>query len=352
MELMRAHSEWANRLADERHEDLSSLYSAVLGRKNLAQEMTIPLNDLRFSAPDQETLALETRFSKGTFTNWSFGQLTRQIGAPPGYLASLPANLAADCLNAGLKSVGDDRVKVLSQDTPGEDTQTYRAFTGESYGRIWDSEVVELAQRIVDRSGGQFFNPKEWSGKGSGLYASDRDVFVFLINGGSIVDGGTSRDQLHRGFFLWNSETGSKTFGLDTFLFRAVCGNHQIFGGTDVRSLKIRHSKFAPGRLESEALPILLEYSQSSALGEEEKIRKAQEFLLPAPEKTLDWFTEKGFSRSQARGAIAYAQQEEGDCRTLWQAIQGLTRFSQTYINADIRDQLDRQAGKLMDLVG
>jgi hypothetical protein len=47
----------------------------------------------------------------------------------------------------------------------------------------------------------------------SGLYASDRDVFIFLVSDENPVEIGKAR--LGRGFFCWNSETGAATFSLN-----------------------------------------------------------------------------------------------------------------------------------------
>ncbi len=53
------------------------------------------------------------------------------------------------------------------------------------------------------------------------LYASDRDVFIFLVddrNPISFEADGVKRN-LFRGFMVWNSEVGSHRFGLMTFLY-------------------------------------------------------------------------------------------------------------------------------------
>src|SRR5258705_9958069 len=53
------------------------------------------------------------------------------------------------------------------------------------------------------------------------LYASDRDVFLFLVDdthpieAGRLADG--SPDWYFRGFYCWNSEVGSKTLGIASF---------------------------------------------------------------------------------------------------------------------------------------
>ncbi len=61
------------------------------------------------------------------------------------------------------------------------------------------------------------------------LYASDRDVFLFLVDDTNPIEAGRlpdgSPDVYFRGFYCWNSEVGSKTLGIASFYLRAVCMN-------------------------------------------------------------------------------------------------------------------------------
>jgi hypothetical protein len=175
-----------------------------------------------------------------------------------------------------------------------------------------------------------------------------------MIDGGSLLDVGP-RAQLNRGFFLWNSEVGARTFGLTTFLFNQCCGNHFIWGAQDIRELRIRHTQNGPARFGSEAVKTLLAYVNASAAPEEEAIRKAQDYLLPATtEKDIvEWLMDapRKFSKVEAKETIEYAVKEEGECRTLWQAIQGATASAREYEWVDARVELETKASKMMELV-
>src|SRR4029077_3736004 len=98
------------------------------------------------------------------------------------------------------------------------------------------------------------------------LFASDRDMFVFLADedrrievpdrrngsGGSMArgvfvldsEGGDKTPGL--GFFVWNSEVGDKTLGLGFFLFDYVCCNRIVWGADQYTEVRIRHTKGAP----------------------------------------------------------------------------------------------------------
>jgi len=93
------------------------------------------------------------------------------------------------------------------------------------------------------------------------LYASDRDVFLFLVDdlnpieAGRLPDG--SPDLYFRGFYCWNSEVGAKTLGIASFYLRAVCQNRNLWGVEDFEEITIRHSKYAASRFAHEAAPAL-----------------------------------------------------------------------------------------------
>ena len=364
--LTTANEQWRTRPADERYESLASLRDAVMTRRERTRAFDVDLTDLR-AKEDAGGLVFNSGIAPARPSHWAFGQLSAIVGAPASYLRKLPVELAARCINSSLESYRDDRDALKVMTVEGEDIDTMQAVTSRTYGRIWDADVVEAVDRIVDRSGGRFFNPKDWSGKPSGLYASDHDVFCFMIDGGSIVDGGGDRDRLNRGFFVWNSETGARTFGLMTFLFRVVCGNHLVWDAQDVSRMIVRHSSGGPARFDREAMPALLSYVNASAKPAEDAIAKAKGMrlidLVNIPGQTVatetgrlgdEWqkaFAAKfDFRRAQVRDAVQFARAEEGRCETLWDLINGFTASARSIEYADARIELETRAGKLMAL--
>lgn len=358
---MEASNQWRNRPADERFETLSALRESVNTRRMRSRSVDIDRNDILVEGRDNGALIINSKITPCAPSHWAFGQLCQAskingVTAPANYLRQLPTPLAVNCLNEGLRS-GDreaHKFMTITADDPGQ-PNTLQAVTSTTYGRIWDADVVDAVCRIVDRTGNKFFNPKDWSGKPSGLYASDHDVFMFMIDGGSMVDGG-DRAQLHRGFFTWNSETGAKTFGLCTFLFNVVCGNHIIWGAQDINKLVIRHTSGGPYRFDSQAAPTLKAYSEASAAPIADAVRKAQAMLLPdykADERILfDWTAKAGakLTRAELAEAVRFAKSEEGDCRTVWQLVQGATAYARGFDFIDARVDLETRASKLLNL--
>lgn len=361
MELTQASNQWASRPPDQRFESLSALRASVANRCERSRAIVCDAGKIRASEQDG-TIVIDAGEGAVEPTHWSFGQLAGWLGAPPSYLRKLSKPLAVDCLNYGIKRYapesGDRSLKFLTVTEDEQPHNTLQAVTSPTYGRIWDADVVESVQRVVERSGGRFHNPKAYGVGGvarpSGLYASDQDVFCFLIDGGSRLDVGP-RAEINRGFFVWNSEVGSRVFGLTTFLFNCVCGNHIVWGASDVNALEIRHTSGAPARFDAEAYPALEEYINASAKPIEARLRAAQSQLLPdykEPVELLD-FTNRAakFSRSEIKSAVDFARSEEGDCRTVWQLVQGLTAYARGFEHIDTRTNLEVRAGKILDLV-
>ncbi|MEJ7663389.1 MAG: hypothetical protein WKG07_29515 [Hymenobacter sp.] len=66
----------------------------------------------------------------------------------------------------------------------------------------------------------------------AGVYAGDRDMFIFLVNPNRVIDDGMKG--LMRGVFVWNSEVGAGAFKVRTFYLENVCGNHIVWSASGV----------------------------------------------------------------------------------------------------------------------
>jgi len=348
--VLRAHQEWATRPPDQRFTSLDALKRAVTARASLSTTVDVSPETLRFT---NDAVVLHTPHGTAEPTHWAFGQLAGQLGVPSGYVRSLPPSLAAACLSHGLSTHPQEswRLLLTADASDSDASPMLRAITSPMYGRIWDRDVVTFVEQLVNQTGGQFFNPKDGSGIPSGLYASDRDVFLFFIDGDSVVEGGGDRDQLHRGFFVWNSEVGAASFGISVFLFRAMCSNHIVWGVTDYREVRIRHSSRAPERFLTEAAPLLTRCMTASAQPIEAHIQRAKRLELPlALDERLTWLEARGLTRPEARAAIDRADEEEGQSITLWDLVNGVSAVARTLPHLDTKVALERKAGALLAL--
>lgn len=344
------HKQWATRPSDERFADLGVLKASVAARRSISVTEDVDVKGLHFQTVDGQVVASSPTLGLMAPTHWAFGQAASLVGAPGAYLRKLPAQLAADCLNHGIAERDTEGVKLYAAD--GEEACQLRAVTSQTYGRIWDIDVVEACERIVEGSGGRFESPWAWGKQHRALFASDRDVFLFFCDGGSIVDGGGDRDQLHRGFYVYNSEVGSTVFGLAAFLFRSVCGNFLITDMQAARILRIRHSSGGPARFVEEAIPALTAYVEQSAQPMEATVQAAKAYLLPAKEDEMfTFFLKNGFTKAEVRRAKQFAETEEGQFASLWDGINGMTASARMMAYADAGADLSRRAGKLLEIV-
>ena len=360
---MTAHKQWATRPADQRFTSLAALREAVHNRRMRSKGVNRSVTDLHVTVQN-ESLILNSNISPTEPTHWSFGQLCGVAKAPASYLRTLSPELTAENLNYSIQRAPKDEFQLMTVVEPSGGVNTLQAVTSTKYGRIWDCDVVDAIQRVVDRSGGKFYNPKAYvrGGSGatepSGLYASDHDVFAFMVDGGSLLNAGP-RATLNRGFIVWNSETGAKTLGIQTFLFNQCCGNHIIWGAHDIQTLLIRHNSGAPARFDREVTPILAQYVNASAKPMEDSIRRSQRLMLTNVVPSLDgklgdgWITafakKFSFTRGEVRDAIDSANREEGQCASMWDMVQGLTASARDYQFIDARLDLETRAGKLLD---
>ena len=348
--LLTASHQWRNRPADERFSNLSDLKNAVLNRRNISYEGVIDTQRLSLSLV-RDSISLKYDSQDLTMTHWSFGQLCNLAGAPASYLRTLPADLVSQNLNYALPKARES-AKILL--TTNGNTEV-RAFTSASYGRIWDIDVVRAVKNLCEQNS-SWHNPPAYRRTGTdgtkmenaGLYASDRDVFMFLIDEDHPIEVGNER--LSRGLFIWNSEVGKSSFGLTTFLYRYVCGNHIIWGTQEVKEIRIRHSLNAPSRAFSEMMPVLKKYIESSTGYETSTIKKAMEYR-PAinKESTLEWLQRQGFTKAISENAYDYAIREEGEGTSLWNIVQGLSAMARDRKHIDARVDLERQAGRLLN---
>lgn len=357
-----AHKQWNSRPADERFQNIEDLHAFVLRQRNLSRVHDIKLDGVDIKATEDGDLAVNGAMVKAFPTSWAFGQVARYAGAPAGYLRTLPADVAASALKASLRKRGQEgteAVRWMIRDTDEDGTRTELvAATSPSYGRIFNEEVVAAAKGLLSRFEGRFFNPPARNPitgitEPSGLYASDRDCFLFYVDGGSVnfpsFDDGKSA--INRGWIISNSEVGSASLSLTSFLFREVCCNHIIWGAEDIKELRIRHTSGAPARFEDEVVRGLEAFANSTHDKDAAAIKAAQAHLLPSkPEDQLAFFKKLGFNGSEYKNAKAYAEQEEGQFATLYDAINGLTASARDLAYADARVDLSRRAGKLFSV--
>jgi hypothetical protein len=382
MNLHTAATEYANRPADERYASPSAMLEAAQHDRQHSREVSYQTRDLTVvptvvtaagaplqAQPGQATaiatsLSLQSPRGQASFTHWSFGQLARMVGAPASYLRELPAGIAAEAINYGLHESTEHATDAKLLVRANGEQPVIRACTSETYGRVWDADLYGAVLQTLGQDDWQ--TPPTWTGEPAGAYRGDRDSFLILVDGGSIVtdpslratDGpssplasGGDPTGLYRGVMLRNSEVGASSIAIDLILFRFICGNHLIWGGQYQQRFRRRHTGAHAGR---DALRTIYQaarqWAQTPASADERIILDlTSRELAHTRDAVIDELRALGATREQATAAYDTCEQTERvSPRSYWGAAQGLTRISQASGYQDQRFELDQVAAAVL----
>jgi hypothetical protein len=359
MELLKASHQWSSRPDDERFLSLIDIRDHFDKVRSESRELVVPSRRL-FAEPSPDNKGITILGANETPhapTHWSFGQLAQLAEAPAGYLRTLPSPIAADCINYGLQFKRNiEDVGLLLQDNG---DHIVRAATGPNYGRVWNGELVDaLIRHFGDGVNGRFRVPGEFgkevpiTTQNTTLYAGDRDLFVFLADEKNRVEIPNRRDGkpglLARGFFSWNSEVGSATYGFASFLYDYVCCNRIVWGATEYKEIRVRHTASAPDKFVADVVPALEVYAESPASNIVEAVKAAQAKNLG--DKVED-FLAKRFGKRLVQSLQTIHQLEEGrPIETLWDVTTAATAYARNIKWQDQRVAIERTAGEVLQL--
>jgi hypothetical protein len=384
--LTRASNQWSTRPADERFWDLPEFIAATKKIDAGRKAVVLPTKSLVADYSEDGGLLFRAKgLEKPTaLTHWATNLLLARIAAPARYIRALPPELAAKLINHGLQNSPhwDDEHKARLSIRNDTFTPHIEAFTSDRYGYIPNWKIGEGLQGLVAK--GWRVPPARPAGKTNervrkatkddvllnskfhglgvkvgddiapaGLYASDRDMFAFLVHEKNSVD--VKDFSLNRGIWVENSEVGSGAFRITTFLYDAVCGNHIVWGAKDVTELVVRHiGKAEPRMVETmgDKLSGVLTYDNTDVA---KKIAAAQKTFLGKnrSEVVEAVYSNRRVHLSQDDAGKAFDLAEAHDAKrtdptTVWGMICGLTRLSQLESNSDDRARMDQSVPMLM----
>jgi Domain of unknown function (DUF932) len=271
----------------------------------------------------------------------------------------LPAPLAALNLNyAVAKETPEDIGVIVGLDSDGT-PEMLKAATGPKYGRVWNKAIADsLCNMFGDGVTGDWRVPGEFrvalpevTKANTTLFASDRDMFVFLADETNRLELPNRRNgkpgSLARGVFVWNSEVGSASFGMAAFLYDEVCKNRIVWGATEYRESRFRHTASAPDKWLENVAPIIEAYAESSATPYEAA-------LIAAQNKKIDdvsAFMMDRFNKKTAQAILAaHVDEESRPVESLWDAATAITAYAKGIAFQDERVAVERVAGKVLDL--
>lgn len=360
--ITKASHQWATRPADQRFTSLDELVDFTCYQREISRGIAVPsrwleVRPIADDATRRELVVCGPDGAPATPTHWAFGQLANRLSAPAGYLRTLPADIVADALNYGAFKRPVEDLGVLLRKNGGLELA---AVTGPNYGRIWNSDIaIALRRQFGDGVTGDFTVPGEFgeavdvTKANTTIYASDRDMFVFLADEKNRIEIPGRRPGLTgsmaRGFFVWNSEVGSKTLGIATFLFDYVCCNRIVWGAEGYQEITLRHTISAPDRFAEEVAPAIQNYAQKSSASITTAIEAARAARIDADK--VDDFLRTRFTKGQAEAIkLAHFADEDRPIESLWDVTVGATAYARNIKYQDDRVEIEREAGKIMAL--
>lgn len=357
--------QWASRPDDQKFLSVQALRDAVYARSIVSMSETLERDKVHVIEHGDD-LVIDAGGKELVPTNWTFSSMCSAAGAPAGYLSELPGFLAAANLEYSWQAHGPDEALFYRNDQEG----TLRAITSPRYGRIMDVDVVDMVMKVTGDGtgdtrwkvpgvmdwGSMRYNPDVPVSKATTtLYASDRDVWLFLCDDKNPIEVGKldngDPDLMFRGFYVWNSEVGSRTFGIATMYLRAICANRCLWGVEGFSEVTFRHTSGAPDRF-SECGPMLDQFADAKVSKVAAGVQEAKRLMIAKKdEEAVDWIS-RDFPRKSALAMVELHKKEEHrPVRSIWDAAQAATAFARSIPYEDQRVVAERKAGAWLDKV-
>jgi hypothetical protein len=338
--LTKASRELFSRAPDERFESFDALLAHCKERKVQATEHWLPSKGLRIEQDAGRLLMRldQAEDSELALTDWSFSQLCKLCEVHKETVNKVTAETATLVFRDALpRSRKPFQVYAASE--------TALAVHGTAYSRLFDAEVLQAVREAAP----DFTPPPPGIGGATGLYAGEQDMFAFGIDPNAWVEiGGES---FAPGFFVWNSEVGRRSVGVQTFWFQHVCQNHIVWDAIEVVELKRRHM----GNIQDALFDIRNAIWQLVDKRDQRRDSFARGIKLAMnttlghdAEEVHDVLGKHGIGLRLANQALELAGPQSP--YSVFAIVDALTRVAGRYENAGDRLVLDQKAATLLSL--
>ena len=336
--LTKAHRQLFSRAPDERFATFSDLWEHCHNQQKLSRNTWHRPQDLE---PVSRDGVLDLYVGNGrplTLNDWSFTQLCSLAGVSKETVNRVSADTAKRVLEETLPR-GEKPFQVYSLD--GRARSVHRL----SYTRLYNVDLLSTVMEFAT----DFQAPQETADGATGLYCGEQDLFCFLIDplGWTEIEG----EAFAPGFFLWNSEVGRRSVGVQTFWFQAVCQNHIVWDAVEVVEFSRKHTTNV-GEALDEVRRIVERLTKRRDKRKDAFARvmakAAAEKLGDSVEEILPLLQKYGIARRLASDALKVAQ-EQGRF-TVFAVVDALTRLSADLPYAGDRTDADAKAARLLEL--
>ena len=337
--LMRASQELFRRTPDECFPTLDALSEQCRREKEDSRELWSPPRTLGVVPTDTSRLLLSTGDEEAFAMNdWSFGQLCRLSGVAKDTVNRLLPATAARVFQETLPRANKP-MQLFTEDGH------LRSLHAASYTRLFNADLLAVVQEYAT----DFRPPQEGMDSKTGLYAGQQDMFAFLIDPGGWTE--IEGEAFAPGFFCWNSETGARSVGIQTFWFQAVCQNHIVWDAVEVMDFTRKHTANVHESLDEirQAIEMLVRKRDARRDGFTEVIAKAMKTKLgDDADEVQKVLGKNGISRGLAKQAMEIARRQ--GVFTIFSLVDALTRLSGQLPYVGGRTEIDQKAAGLLAL--
>lgn len=228
--LTKASRELFSRTPDERFASFDALLAHCQERKERSTEYWQLSQNLRIEQYDHR---LQMRLEDAqeatlSLSDWSFTQLCKLCGVHKDTVNKLSSETASLVFRDSMPHLRKPLQVYAASDTA-------LAVHSSTYSRLFDAEVLQAVRDAAP----DFTPPPPGIDGATGLYAGEQDMFAFGIDPSAWVEIGGQN--FAPGFFVWNSEVGRRSVGVQTFWYQEICQNHIVWDAIEVVELKRRH---------------------------------------------------------------------------------------------------------------
>ena len=338
--LTKASRELFRRTPDERFQSFDALLAHCHERRERSTEHWQVSQNLRI---EQTANGLQMRLEEAenvslSLSDWSFSQLCKLCGVHKDTVNKLTSESASLVFRDTMPHARKP-LQVYSA------SGTALAVHSSTYSRLFDAEVLEAVREAAP----DFTPPPTGMGGATGLYAGEQDMFAFGIDPNAWVEIGG--ENFAPGFFVWNSEVGKRSVGVQTFWYQEICQNHIVWDAIEVVELKRRHIGNVQDALDDvrETIAQLVkkrdERRDSFATG----IKLAMETPFGNDaEDVRNVLGKHGVSSRLAEQVVQLAEQQASF--SVFGIVDALTRIAGRYENAGDRLLVDQKAASLLSL--
>ena len=207
--LTRASRELFRRTPDERFDSFDALLAQCSFQRARSAELWQPIQMASVAADSESaTLSLEVDDQRFELNDWSFSQLCKLCRVDKQTVNRVSQQTASRIFRDTQPELRKP-LQLLTSDN------LLRSVHSTSYSRLYNAELLE----VVRDAAPEFTPPPVGMNGGTGLYAGEQDLFAFAIDPHGWVEIGG--EEFAPGFFVWNSEVGRRSVGIQTFLVPA-----------------------------------------------------------------------------------------------------------------------------------